>query len=65
MNTATFAGPTSALATLWNRFQIWRAMRLLRSIPRLNQEGQRRFRKAQELLKAHTVDPQQSLPLGE
>jgi len=55
--------PTNTLGTLWHRFNVWRALRLLRSIPRLQVQAEERYAKAQILLREHAEDPQASLPL--
>lgn len=48
------------LATLWRRYQHWRAMRMLRRVVRLKDEAERLYATANQLLKRNVRSP---LPL--
>lgn len=64
MNTSLLRPHTNGLVILWNRFQCWRAMRMLSRIPIESARLEAEFAKARELLRRHAEDPQQAFKFG-
>lgn len=65
MNTNQSNARGSGLIKLWHRFGIWRAKRIYSQMEREAERAERRFEKANELMRKHADPPQQRLPLGD
>lgn len=57
MNTFELKPSTNTLGWLWKRYQVWRAMRMLRRIPVMREEAQAMLAEAQRLLRENTIPP--------
>lgn len=53
------------LTKLWHRFQIWRALRLYRSVLRHEADAWTDKAEADRLMTKHAEPPQPRLPLGD
>lgn len=65
MNTSGSRPSSQGPMKLWHRFQIWRAMRLYRSVLRHEAEAWMAKEEADRLMMKHAESPQQRLPLGD